>query len=209
LDHMESEKYQGELFELDRPKGPQRKLDSVFPKTKPAVTLSLERVVFISIGVIMLMVAFYALGVEKGKSNARAVSVLQKGREEKAVRPAPVTPPAVVTASAQSAAVPVAPTVKTNIQIKAPAVPAVQDKVQTVQPAERSYAHTIVAATFTKRESASLEADRLRADKFDAFVIQRDPYFLVCVGAYTSKDSASKTLPKVRQRYKDAYIKSQ
>lgn len=69
---MEDTGYQKELFEFETPKGAaQKKPDPIFPKGKFAVTLTLDRLVFISIGVIMLMVALYALGVEKGKSSAR------------------------------------------------------------------------------------------------------------------------------------------
>ena len=77
---MEDKPYQQELFEFETPKGyAQKKADPIFPKGKFSVTLTLDRLVFISIGVIMLMVALYALGVEKGKSYA--VSAAKKAQQ--------------------------------------------------------------------------------------------------------------------------------
>lgn len=201
---MEETKYQGELFELDKPKVSQRKLDTVFPKTRFAVTLSLERIVFISIGVIMLMVALYALGVEKGKSSNRVVSPLQRIRDVKRAQVAVVAPSTPPIASQTRSAVP-APEVKTNIQAKNAAMPS-QSQPVVSQPAERPY--TIVAAAFSRQESAASEVARMKADRSDAFVLQSGSYYLVCVGSYTTKESAQKMLTSLRLRYKDAYIKT-
>jgi len=79
---MEDKPYQQELFEFETPKGyAQKKADPIFPKGKFSVTLTLDRLVFISIGVIMLMVALYALGVEKGKSYANSAAAVKKIRQ--------------------------------------------------------------------------------------------------------------------------------
>jgi cell division septation protein DedD len=198
---MESEKYQSELFELDKPRGPQRKLDSVFPRSRFAVTLTLERLVFISIGIIMLMVALYALGVEKGKANRRALSPLQKpiiARKE-----TPAAPVAQNTAQTRGTLISTASAVAPQVKTAAASAP---DKGVTAQAPDKPY--TIVAAAFTRKDTAAAELGRLKTGGFDGFIVQSDSYFLVCAGAYSTKESASKTLARVRQRYKDAYIRS-
>src|SRR3989338_9168642 len=67
---MEDERTtQKEFFEFEKSKKPAPVFGRIFTKTDVAVTLSLEVLVFISIGLIMLMVIVYALGIEKGKSS--------------------------------------------------------------------------------------------------------------------------------------------
>ena len=67
---MEDERTtQKEFFEFEKSKKPAPVFGRIFTKTNVAVTLSLEVLVFISIGLIMLIVILYALGIEKGKSN--------------------------------------------------------------------------------------------------------------------------------------------
>lgn len=72
---MEEEKYQKELFEFEKPKRAFPKLSDLFPKgdfeNRIAVRLTLERIVFITIGLIMLMVIIYAFGVETGRNSAK------------------------------------------------------------------------------------------------------------------------------------------
>ncbi|MBN1526681.1 MAG: SPOR domain-containing protein [Candidatus Omnitrophica bacterium] len=78
---MEENAYQKELFEFEPPKASApKKPDPIFPKGKFSVTLTLDRLVFVSIGVIMLMVALYALGVEKGKHYTGATAA-KKARQ--------------------------------------------------------------------------------------------------------------------------------
>lgn len=74
---MEEEKYQKELFEFEKPKRPFPRLGNIFPKPdfegRISITFGLERLIFISIGIIMLMVIVFALGVERGKVAARTL----------------------------------------------------------------------------------------------------------------------------------------
>ena len=62
------------MFEFEKPKRSFPKLSNFLPKAdferNILITLSLEKVIFISIGIILLMVVVYALGVEIGKSKA-------------------------------------------------------------------------------------------------------------------------------------------
>ena len=74
---MEEDKYQKELFEFEKPKRSFPRLGNIFPKPdfdgRILITFGLERLIFISIGIIMLLVIVFALGVERGKVVARAL----------------------------------------------------------------------------------------------------------------------------------------
>lgn len=183
---MEDERAsQKEFFEFEKSKKPAPRFGSrIFTKTNVAVALSLEKLVFISIGLIMLMVIIYALGIEKGRSS-RVWSA-------KPVIEAKVIKPVIEDKVAAESKAEISP-------IKAQAIQA--------QPADKPY--TIVAAAFAKKDSCLVETGRLTKKGFDAFILESDPYFLACVGTYPDKDSvqSKKALAKVRQIYKDAYFK--
>ena len=67
---MENEKYQKELFEFEAPKKAAARFGDIFQRADFVITLTPEKMVFAAIGIIMLMVVFFALGVEKGKAAA-------------------------------------------------------------------------------------------------------------------------------------------
>lgn len=183
---MEEEKYQKELFEFEKPKRLFPKLVNIFPRAdfegKVLMTFTLERVIFISIGIIMLMVIVYALGVEKGKSIGKAAA----------------TPSAKLQIEKQAQSQPV------KIDKQKPIVPV---RLESTRDFGKPY--TIVAVTFTRKDTATQEVNRLKKEGFDAALVQSDSYFLVCIGAYPDKDSSqSKTaLGKARKIHKDAYFK--
>lgn len=81
---MEEEKYQKELFEFKKPKRTFPRLSDLLPKgdfeNRIAITLTLERIVFIIIGLIMLMVIIYAFGVEAGRGIAKKAASSSESR---------------------------------------------------------------------------------------------------------------------------------
>ena len=190
---MDEEKYQKELFEFEKPKRSFPRLAGFFPKAdfegKFSITLTLERLIFLLIGIIMLMVIIYALGVEVGRSvtNGRAVVASAENR------PVPVKalPPQ---------------TIKPIPQATMP-VPAKPITVKPVDSSNKPY--TIVAVTFSSKEGASQEVSRLKKEGYDAFLVQSDPYFQVCIGSYSDKNGTEnqKELKKIKRVYKDAYFR--
>jgi len=184
---MISEQDQKELFEFEKPKKAFPGLRRIlrFPSNTMGITLSMERVIFISIGILMIMVILYALGVEKGKSQARPPAIIvQKALPITAPKPRGALPPKI---------------------IQAP-VPVRGQAVEAALPAA-ARPYTIIAGAFSGKAGAQAEVDRLRKEGLDTFSIQSDPYFLVCVGTYATREGAQKALPIVRQKHKDAYIK--
>lgn len=72
---MDSGNIQHELFEFEKPKKTIFGLDRFFGKrdfeNRFVLTITPEKLVFLMIGVIMLMVGLFALGVERGRSVGR------------------------------------------------------------------------------------------------------------------------------------------
>lgn len=188
---MDEDKYQKELFEFEKPKRFFPRISDLFPKAdferNIAITLTLDKVVFIAIGIIMLMVVIYALGVEAGKGKsagtfqAQAVSVQ-------------------VSTDTQGLTVPVAAR-PTGVRQTGPAVP--QKSVVASLP------YTIVAATFNNKENALQEVRKLRLKGLNAMFVGKDSRFFACVGSYQDKASAQiqNDLKKVKRLHNDAYIR--
>lgn len=206
---MDEEKYQKELFEFKKPRRFFPRLSDLFPRgdfeRNVILTLTLDKAVFIAIGIIMIMVVVYALGVETGKTK-----VLEN--------PQPASP-AVVSAAPQIKAV-VMPNIAVAVQpvnarpqlgAKPQQVPqgAVTPAIQTGAANNFGKPYTIVAVTLTRKETALQEIAKLKKLGFDARLVQSDRYFQVCVGAYPDKTStvSLKDLTKVKRMYKDAYLK--
>lgn len=201
---MENDNLQKELFEFEQPKKTQlHKFGQLFQRPDFCLVLTAEKLVFVSIGIIMLMVVFFAIGVEKGKSRApKAASPLLA--EQAAAPQVPV----------KAAAIPIkqvkAGTISTNVSPKTMPVKVVPEAqkvpAQAAQPAgDKPY--TIVAAAFLRQDFAAKEANLLKGNGLDAFVLKSEPYYLACVGSFVNKDSAKNVLSKVRQLHRDAYLR--
>jgi len=172
---MEEEKYQKELFEFEEPKKPFSKFTNMLPKRdfegRIALSLTFEKIVFIFIGTVMVMVLVFALGVENGKF---------RGDRAKIIKAAKV--------------VPVAPKAR----------PLQYNSGAAVKP------YTIVAATFSKKETAQAAAAFLTKEGSSASVVFSDPYYRVCVGSYTDMygTQIQRDLAKVKRIYKDALVRA-
>lgn len=206
---MEEEKYQKELFEFKPPR-------RVFPgfrklrlKSDFALTLNLEKMIFATIGALMLLVVVYALGVEKGKGMRGAAPVAPPVSE---VRPAP---PQDRSRSAQKVAamatIPetrlagIAATGGATFTQTAPK-PAMPAAVKTDAQRDMTGQYTVLAVTLTRQDTAAAEAARLKREGFDAFIRPSGAYFQVCIGSHPTRESAEKSSVRVRRLYRDAYV---
>ena len=204
---MEEDLYQKELFEFKKPKRPFSRFDNIFPKSDFALILNLEKLIFVAIGVIMLMVVIYALGVERGRAlsnrvslvTVKALPVVQRTvvrTPQKIV--APVTPDTKNITAAPQKSVQTEPAAKVN---------AVNTPVASIVKSASAMPYTIAVATFSRKEWALKETDKIKNLGYEAFVTQSGPYYMVCLGSYPNKDSAKAVLTKIRSTYKDAYLK--
>ena len=198
---MENENYQKELFEFKAPKKAPARFGSIFQRADLVVVLTAEKIVFAAIGMIMLAVLFFALGVEKGKAASYVAVTAPRATPGKIVV-SPVVPVKTTTASiVKSKSV----VVTTNITPKRRPKPIAQKKAQAAP--DKSKPYTIVAATFLRKDFALREVGRLRASGLDAFVSYGKPYHQVCVGFFRDRKSAKKSLNKVKRMHQDAYVK--
>lgn len=188
---MENENYQKELFEFDPPKKTAAKFGNIFQRTDFVIVLTPEKMVFAAIGIIMLMVIFFALGVEKGKATVYpAAATPRMALKNIAVSPVIPERKAVVTA--------------TNITPKISPPPAPKMAQAAL---DKSKPYTIVAAAFSREDFALKEAGKLKAIGLEAFVYYGGSYYLACIGSFQDKVSAQKILNKIKRMHKDAYIR--
>jgi len=196
---METEKYQKELFEFESPKKATARFGNIFPRTDFAITLTPEKMVFAAIGVIMLIVIFFALGVEKGRSAARLKFTATKTTVKdivaaQALLMKSARAPIVVTKSAAATNI----TPKINLPAAAIRAQAVFDKTKP---------YMVVAAAFSREDLALKEVGKLRTAGLEAFTYYGEPYYLACVGSFQSKNGARDILNKVRRMHRDAYVR--
>lgn len=207
---MEEEKHQKELFEFEGSKKSFSRLTDMLPKAdlegRVAITLTLEKIVFISIGIIMAMVIVYALGVESGKSRVIpgpkaggfvARPPVARGLQNRAaavIAPKNILNTAPIAQTAYSAA-------------PARQMPVKQARTEAASQGAKPFA--ILASTFGKRENAQTAAAILTKQGFNVTITYSEPYYRVCVGAYADKNGAEvqKDLARVRRIYKDAMLK--
>ncbi len=200
---METEKYQKELFdEFEAPKKAAARFGSIFPRSDLAITLTPEKMVFAAIGAIMLMVIFFALGVEKGKSAAYAKFT---ETETKTIAKEIISAPEISLKPARAPIVAANSAPATNVtrKISPPAVAT----VRTQAVFDKTKPYMIVAVTFSREDLALKEVGKLKAAGLEAFIYYGEPYYLASIGSFQSRDSAQKILKKVRQMHKDAYVR--
>lgn len=199
---MDNEGYQKELFEFeDRPRKSFPGL-KILPKAdfegKISVTLGLEKVVFISIGVILLSVIVFALGVERG----RTLAMDEIGEAKVKVFSAPKEPE--TQPLPQKASEP-AVTKSAGIVITPKSGAALQANADPGEVSSRPY--TIIALTFKDRDTAAQAVSWLKKEGLPAYQKQDGQYFPVCVGTYANRAAAQSALLKVKRLCKEAYIK--
>lgn len=197
---MEEEKYQKELFPLEKPKRTFPSLSGMLPKPdferNILITLSLEKVIFISIGIIMLVVLVYALGVEVGKSRA-AERIVPRATATKEMNPQLQAKATVIQAGPQQLPVQKIP-VKPGTVMPAPKTAAA------IQNPDRPF--VIAAGAYSRKENAMAAMTKLRQAGFNAYLGQSQPFFQVWIG-YKTADEAQKDLARVKKLCKDAYLK--
>lgn len=193
----EDERYQKELFEIEKPKRRFFRLDNILPKAdfegRISITLSLENIIFISIGILMMLVVVYALGVENGKSKGLQPTVMLQNNPDSPKSSVSGKTKQAKVVPLERALITTAPEVRKKDIVKTEALPG---------------AFTILAATYTNRDSAVREVNRLKAAGFLPFIVRSNGYFRVCAGSYKDKNGsdAARDLKKLKRIHKDAYI---
>jgi len=226
---MAEDNYPKELFDFEQPKKTFSGLSNMLPKAdfegRIMITLTLEKMIFIAIGIMMLMVIVYAFGVESGKARAKILASAERAMPaNKDVQPsaakttpAPVKPAPVIpaTLNAQNRL----PAATQQTILSAAAAPRVNtlaadkyasDVVKKEPVRDSTKPYTVVAAAFSAKQAAQAEVARMKRNGFAAYLVYSEPYYLACIGAYPDKDGAQskRELARIKRFYKDAYFRS-
>ena len=153
-----------------------------------------EKTVLAIIVFLITAVVAFCLGVEKGKKVTGFKGNLQfdtaVNRQE--FKTAPVSPVPVMTGNVVSD----------------------KAKSSTVTPAESvapinkdNGGFTVQVATYATRSSAQNEIGKLKKRGFAPVIVSKGGYNIICVGSFTKKEMAKSLLSKLRQNYRDCYIR--
>lgn len=184
---MESNKeMQPELFEEFKEPHRTRKFKfrnlAYYPKGRIYVSLSYEKSLFLLIGLILTLVLIFTLGVEKGKELSGQITTIRQQNQQ-------FSPPS-----------------QSEIGLVKKQVITDQQHVTTVSTSiDKLY--TIQVASLTKEDLARKEIKKLKAQGYEASVIKSDKFYLICVGGFSTKQEASAQFTKLRETYKDCYIR--
>jgi cell division protein FtsN len=155
-----------------------------------------EKIILIVIGFIVTGTVAFCLGIEKGKkavytavAPAAAVPVQKISQ--------PIQPPA----TKQPETIKPPKAAKELVFTPAPIANKRQSNTQLVR------GFTIQLATFQTRSSAQRVADGLRRKGISPLVIPKGKYTILCVGNFSTKDTAASVLPEFKKKYHDCYIR--
>ncbi|MEE8359658.1 MAG: SPOR domain-containing protein [Candidatus Omnitrophota bacterium] len=198
---------QKELFnEFEAPKKRVKKKDSgsILPKNYILFNVSYEQVVFISIGVIMLMVLVFSLGVERGKGlnpeQAKASVNLPKTTsgiiegidKDKKIKEGEAAPPVTLVKKERPIA-----------QRTEPKIPVLADVKKPI----RSDLFTVQVIAYKSKRSAQKELVKLGKKGYSPFIILGGGYYQICVGEYKSRKEANKALSDLKKSHPGSFLR--
>ncbi|MFA5335639.1 MAG: SPOR domain-containing protein [Candidatus Omnitrophota bacterium] len=170
----------GALNKFNKPLFPQHKLNLSVPYEVLAVAL---------MGLLVLGAIVFALGVERGRGLAG--TDISAATAELAAVPEPVV------------AAPVEPV---TIQVaEAPKPVAAPTARPTAKPTAKPY--TIQVASYKARDMADKELSRLKGQGYNAEVVKKGSYYILCAGSFESKDAAKQTFAAMQKKYKGCIIR--
>jgi len=163
------------------------------------LTLSLESLVIFTILGIMVALFSFSLGVERGKH--LAASALDE--RVSAAWNVSARTMAVPAAVAIPAAIPSAPSVNRMNFLSRSVVVQRPGNIHGLSQTR----FTLQAATYGNEEWAQQDALFLKAKGFQSFLIKNGKYWLVCVGSFSTKDSAASLARKLPGQYRSSQIR--
>lgn len=153
----------------------------LLPSTKRSYNLSYENILFVVIAFVMFSIIFFSLGVEKGR---RDIGYLET-KDISRLRPLSGR----LRSSGQA-----------------------QQETGREKPGEgiqnsNQYNYVIQLASFKKKESAEEELARLNNGGYKADIKKSGDYYQIYIGGFAKERNAQISLKKLKERYKDCYIK--
>lgn len=184
----EKRQVQKELFEefgsTEKRKYPKNLLEQ---KSRRTITLLYEHLAFIAIGIIVLSIIVFSLGVEKGKSIGLKRGSLKVEEREDADRPK--------LAKADQQAEEMAIEEETEI---APLQKREKEPVS---------GYTVQVASYKSEGFAKSRVDKLRSEGYEAFALRKGSHYIMCIGRFRDKESAVSEMKKLRKIYYDCLVR--
>ena len=204
---MDYNPHQYELFNDagrgEQGSGQKQKLKSSQPvrnfvsnRSRRQISFSYESLVLIIIGVIILTLVGYMLGIEQGrglqggiKTNTTTLPKLPEDIEEEKEG-------------------------LDGTEISLPAGPGEREAagkpLPEIQPVPQIFAkpYTIQLITYSREKSARKELEKLeKAGCDDIRIVEENGYYKVCAGSYAAQKEADKNLRNFRRRYRDCFTR--
>ncbi|MBU1086479.1 MAG: SPOR domain-containing protein [Candidatus Omnitrophica bacterium] len=165
---------------------------------KSAISVSLDTLIVIIIGVLMVNLSAFVLGIEKGK-------LIAKNDLNKTIAVQPIGNAAVPIKPKKIIVVPEA--VEEIIEQKQIKIDPIEEKQivkKVVSPAD---GYIIQLVTYSTDSTANKEVTRLNDLGLDGHVLKSGEYYVVYAGTYNSKIKAKEKLARFKERYKDCFVR--
>ena len=169
------------------------------------VTLSFEKVLFLSLFVFLFFLLSFSMGVERGKKITKFPSIVKKENAQ-------TTPLFSAQVQEVSSIEKVAFSPEDTQDVKQSNKEQIQFSgkentgiIEAVNVFENAY--TIQVASFKQSRYAKKEADILKQKGYDIFVINKGDHAIVCVGKFFEKQEAVSTQKKLKKQYKDCLVR--
>ena len=161
-----------------------------------------EKVIFVLIGFLITAVIAFCFGVERGKTMAKEVT---NARMDVAQAPVQAGLPSVAPKV-------VAPVVAPQKQYPVAAVPSGMVASSRQLPASRVVSgqqggFTVQVGSYAESAQAMRESASLKKKGFNALLVRKGKYMVLCVGNFTSKENAQSVLSQLKRTYGDCYIR--
>ncbi len=174
-----------------------------------------EKVIFVLIGFLLTAVIAFCCGVQRGRTLAKeAVNTRMDLAQSSVAAPAPA-------AVARQKVYPAAPASQQPAVVASARVPAAAASrlVSDRQPAARASlaaspvvpvsagGFTIQVGSYAESQLALKESASLKKKGFNALLVRKGKYTILCVGTFTSKENAQSVLSQLKRTYGDCYIR--
>jgi len=150
-----------------------------------------EKTVLIIIGMVIIGIVSFSLGVERGKRLALIKA----------------SPAFDIALNALPEAKPLNDQVTKQVQLQTASLPERQNIIELAKPIETAGGYTIQLASYKTRKFAQKEAQDLKKKGYVTFIIPKGSYLILCVGNFSTKDKARTLLAQIQQKYRGCYIR--
>lgn len=204
---------QGELFREDS-LSPSASVKAPSFLAQYRLTFSLDKLLLISIGFVIVFILIYSFGVEQGKRQAekRFEALIPThdevlGLSEKTRFKTDPQEEVVLEVSQKPTPLPSGASISLQASAASSASSSPVETVPLVSPDRGKY--TIQLVTYLNEQQAAREIDRLKSKGHVGFVIPSGRHYQVCVNYFQSKTEAQRHLTAVKAtgRYTDAFVR--